>query len=114
MTAMCFLRQFVRMGINTGVLLFRFKLSQKSPSLPTLPCYSLVTGKKEKKSELRVIPGLERWLSSFKSTVYSSRGPEFKSQKPHGGSQPSAMGSDALFWHGGVHVDRTSFFKTES
>jgi hypothetical protein len=28
----------------------------------------------------------------------SSRGPEFNSQQPHGGSQPSVMGSDALFW----------------
>jgi hypothetical protein len=28
----------------------------------------------------------------------SSRGPEFKSQQPHGGSQPSVMRSDALFW----------------
>lgn len=26
----------------------------------------------------------------------SSEGPEFKSQQPHGGSQPSVMGSDAL------------------
>jgi hypothetical protein len=25
-------------------------------------------------------------------------GPEFNSQQPHGGSQPSVMGSDALFW----------------
>jgi hypothetical protein len=24
--------------------------------------------------------------------------PEFNSQQPHGGSQPSVMGSDALFW----------------
>jgi hypothetical protein len=30
--------------------------------------------------------GLERWLSG------SSRGPEFNSQQPHGGSQPSVMG----------------------
>jgi hypothetical protein len=29
-------------------------------------------------------------------TDCSSRGPEFKSQKPHGGSQPSVMGSDIL------------------
>jgi hypothetical protein len=29
----------------------------------------------------------------------SSEGPEFKSQQPHGGSQPSVMGSDALFWY---------------
>jgi hypothetical protein len=32
-----------------------------------------------------------------KSTYCSSRGPEFKSQQPHGSSQPSVMGSDALF-----------------
>jgi hypothetical protein len=25
-------------------------------------------------------------------------GPKFKSQQPHGGSQPSAMRSDTLFW----------------
>jgi hypothetical protein len=28
----------------------------------------------------------------------SSEGPEFKSQQPHDGSQPSVMKSDALFW----------------
>jgi hypothetical protein len=31
-----------------------------------------------------------------KSTDCSSRGPEFKSQQPHSGSQPSVMRSDAL------------------
>jgi len=36
--------------------------------------------------------------SVVKSTDCSSRGPEFKSQQPHGGSQPTVMGSDALFW----------------
>jgi hypothetical protein len=36
--------------------------------------------------------------SAVKSTDYSSRGPEFNSQKPHGVSQPSVMGSDDLFW----------------
>jgi len=36
--------------------------------------------------------------SVVKSTDCSSWGPEFKSQQPHGGSQPSVMGSDALFW----------------
>jgi hypothetical protein len=36
--------------------------------------------------------------SVVKSTDCSSEGPEFKSQKPHGGSQPSVMRSDALFW----------------
>ena len=32
-----------------------------------------------------------------KSTGCSFRGPEFNSQQPHGGSQSSVMGSDALF-----------------
>jgi hypothetical protein len=36
--------------------------------------------------------------SEVKSVDCSSRDPEFKSQQPHGGSQPSVMGSDALFW----------------
>jgi hypothetical protein len=36
--------------------------------------------------------------SVVKSTDCSSRGPEFNSQQPHGGSQPSVMGSDTLFW----------------
>jgi hypothetical protein len=28
----------------------------------------------------------------------SSEGPKFKSQQPHGGSQPSVMRFDSLFW----------------
>jgi hypothetical protein len=28
----------------------------------------------------------------------SSKGPEINFQKSHGGSQPSVIGSDALFW----------------
>jgi hypothetical protein len=36
--------------------------------------------------------------SVVKNTDCSSRGPEFNSQQPHGGSQPSVMGFDALFW----------------
>jgi hypothetical protein len=35
---------------------------------------------------------------ALKSTDCSSRSPEFNSQQPHGGSQPSIMRSDALFW----------------
>ena len=35
--------------------------------------------------------------SVAKSTDCSSKGPEFKSQEPHHASQPSVMGSDALF-----------------
>jgi hypothetical protein len=36
--------------------------------------------------------------SVVKSIDCSPRGPEFKSQQPHGGSQPSLMRSDTLFW----------------
>jgi hypothetical protein len=36
--------------------------------------------------------------SVVKSTGFSFRGLEFKSQQPHGGSQPSIKGSDALLW----------------
>jgi hypothetical protein len=37
--------------------------------------------------------------SVVKHTDYSTRGPEFNSQQPHGGLQPSVMKSDALFWY---------------
>ena len=36
--------------------------------------------------------------SLVKSTDSSSRGPEYSSHQTHGGSQPSVMGSDTLFW----------------
>jgi hypothetical protein len=36
--------------------------------------------------------------SVVKSTDCSSKGPKFKSQQPHGGSQPSVTRSDVLFW----------------
>ena len=41
-----------------------------------------------------------------KSTDSSFRGSEFKSQQPHGGSQPSVIGSDAIFCHEGVYADK--------
>jgi hypothetical protein len=55
--------------------------------------------KKDKKQtkQKRLIRGL-RDGSEVKSTDCSSEGPEFKSQQPHGGSQPSVMRSDALLW----------------
>jgi hypothetical protein len=36
--------------------------------------------------------------SEVKNTDSSSKGPEFISQQSPGGSQPSVMESDALFW----------------
>jgi hypothetical protein len=50
---------------------------------------------------LTVIVGdLRCWRdgSAVKSTDYFLRGPEFNSQEPYGSSQPSLLGSDALFW----------------
>ena len=35
-----------------------------------------------------------------------AKGPEFNSQQPHGGSQPSVMRSGALFWPSGIYTDR--------
>jgi hypothetical protein len=38
---------------------------------------------------------MAQWV---KAPNCSSEGPEFKSQQPHGGSQPSVRRSDSLFW----------------
>jgi hypothetical protein len=37
----------------------------------------------------------------------SSEGPEFKSQQPHGGSQPPVMRSDSFFWSVGKQLQCT-------
>jgi hypothetical protein len=53
-------------------------------------------------------PGLEGWLTGYiKSTGCSSRGLEFNSQQPYGGSEPSIRRSGALFWPAGIHAGRT-------
>jgi hypothetical protein len=49
--------------------------------------------------------------SAVKRDDCSSRGPEFNSQQPHGGSQPSAMGSDAP---SGVSEDSYSILINEN
>jgi hypothetical protein len=48
---------------------------------------------------------MAQWLRTL-ATGGSSRGPKFNSQQPHGGLRPSIKGSDALFWHVGIHADR--------
>jgi hypothetical protein len=45
-----------------------------------------------------------------KSTDCSSKGPEFKSQHLHGGSQSSVMGSDDLFWYANVHAGKIPIY----
>lgn len=42
----------------------------------------------------------------MKITGCSSGGPQFNSQHPYCGSQLSIMGSDALYWHVGIHADK--------
>jgi hypothetical protein len=60
--------------------------------------YSVLTIIINKKSFKKIKSGAWRDASAGKSIGFSSRGPEFKSQQPHSGSQPSVMRSDALFW----------------
>ena len=46
----------------------------------------------------------ERDGSEVENTDCSSRGPEFNSQQPQGGSQPSVMGSHVLFYRAGIYA----------
>ena len=68
---------------------------ERLPSKPKALGLVLSSGKKKKK---RVESWGWRDGSVVKHTDCFSKGPEFNSQQPHGGSQPSVMGSDALFW----------------
>jgi hypothetical protein len=65
-----------------------------SKSFQDIQCYTEKPSM-ERKKEIE-----EGWRdgSVVKSTDCSSRGPEYNSQQPHGGSQPSVMGSEALLW----------------
>jgi hypothetical protein len=49
----------------------------------------------------KIAPPSWRDGSEVKSTVCSSKDPEFNSQQPHGGSQTPIMRSGALFWPAG-------------
>jgi hypothetical protein len=49
--------------------------------------------------------------SVFYSADCSSRGPEFNSQKPHIGSKPGVMASNALFWCVWRHLQYTYIHK---
>jgi hypothetical protein len=47
---------------------------------------------------LRALTGAGEMAQWVRALECSSQGPEFNSQQPHGGSQPSVTRSDALFW----------------
>jgi hypothetical protein len=55
--------------------------------------------KKEKKANVRILlTGAGEMAQWVRAPDCSSEGQEFKSQQPHGGSQPSVTRSDSLFW----------------
>jgi hypothetical protein len=47
---------------------------------------------------IRQIKKFKKKKKERESTDCSFEGPEFKSQQPHGGSQPPVMRADTLFW----------------
>ena len=51
-----------------------------------------------KKWLLKTKQGAGEMAQCVRAPDCSSEGPEFKSQQPHGGLQPSVTRSDALFW----------------
>jgi hypothetical protein len=55
-------------------------------------------GKGRQCQTTKVEPAGWRDGSVVKNTDCSAKGPEFKSQQPHGVSQPSVLRSDDLFW----------------
>jgi hypothetical protein len=55
-----------------------------------------------------------KYGSEVKSTDCSSRDPEFNSQQPHGGSQPSVMGTTDLFWYFWRQIKCTHIYKLKN
>jgi hypothetical protein len=53
---------------------------------------------KERKKEKEIVSGAGEMAQWVRAPDCSSEGLKFKSQQPHGGSQPSVTRSDALFW----------------
>jgi hypothetical protein len=51
-----------------------------------------------KESMRKVREGAVEMAQWVRAPDCSSEGQEFKSQQPHGGSQPSVTRSDSLFW----------------
>jgi len=72
-------------------------LPSKRKALGSVP--SSEKKKKKKKKKKRTLAVGWRDGSVVKSTDCSPRGPEFNSQQPHGGSQPSVVRFGALFWY---------------
>ena len=56
---------------------------------------------------IEVILGAGEMAQGVRAPDCSSEGLEFKSQQPHGGSQPPVMRSDSLFWSVGRQLQCT-------
>jgi hypothetical protein len=72
---------------------------QESHDYTVKPCLkNKQTNKQQKAKQTNKQKGWQDG-SVGKSTVCSTKGPEFKSRQPHGDSQSPVMISDTLFWH---------------
>jgi hypothetical protein len=60
--------------------------------------FSATTKKFQNQSFLKKTFGAGEMAQWVRAPDCSSKGLKFKSQQPHGGSQPSVTRSDALFW----------------
>ena len=60
---------------------------------------------------IEVILGAGEMAQWVRAPDCSSEGLEFKSQQPHGGSQPPVMRSDSLFWSVGRQLQCTYILK---
>ena len=73
-------------------------------NLRRLKYWKLPTLKSKEDKESTTLKIINTWIggwrdgSAIKSTGCSVRGPKFNSQQPYGGSQPSVMRSNGLFW----------------
>jgi hypothetical protein len=56
---------------------------------------NLIKTSMENKKKVKRAGEMAQWV---RAPDCSSKGLEFKSQQPHGGSQPSVTRSDSLFW----------------
>jgi hypothetical protein len=67
--------------------------TKRVPGQPGIRREALSGNPKKKKEK-----GAGEMAQWVRAPDWFSEGPEFKSQQPHGGSQPPVMRSDALFW----------------
>jgi hypothetical protein len=71
---------------------------QDSQGYTEKPCLKKQNKTKQNKTKQNSIFSGAREMAQQLRTDCLSRGPEFNSQQPHSGSQPSVMGFNALLW----------------